>query len=247
MPTAGTGSGAPATKGGTVTEGDQRPSAAAVFDAIGVAYEEAFAGSESHRASLDWLLHRLEPRARVLDVGSGTGRPTARTLAAAGHDVLGVDVSPVMVDLAARQVPDATFRCVDIREEPLTEASFDAVCVYFSLLQMSRDEQAALVRRLALALRPGGHAVIATVPLDLDGVEGVFMGQPVRVTSFAADAFTALVREAGLTVLRQEETLFTPARADAVPEPQLFLYCRRGATDEYGADDGDDGDGTGAD
>ncbi|MFF8974493.1 class I SAM-dependent methyltransferase [Streptomyces sp. NPDC014995] len=202
--------------------------AAAVFDALGSGYEKAFAHSEAHHRSLEWLLGRLAPGSRVLDVGSGTGRPTAAALAGAGHDVLGVDVSPVMVDLAARQVPGATFRCVDVRELPLDEGSFHAVCVYFSLLQMERAEQAALLGRLARALLPGGSLVLATVPLDVEGVDAVFMGQPVRVTSFAGEDLAEVVTGAGLTVLAEENTLFTPDHPEAGPEPHLFLYCGRG-------------------
>ncbi|MFF5252847.1 class I SAM-dependent methyltransferase [Streptomyces leeuwenhoekii] len=217
-------------EGSTVTTDDQdRPTAAAVFDALGAAYEQAFAGSEAHRRSLRWLLGRLAPGSRVLDVGSGTGRPTAETLAAAGHEVLGIDVSPVMVELAARQVPGAEFRRADIRDVALEEGSFDAVCVYFSLLQMGRADQAAVVRRLVRALRPGGHLALATVPLDVQDAEGVFMGQPVRVTSFSPDGVTALVREAGLEVLAREQVLFTPAHPDAAPEPHLFVHGRRAA------------------
>ncbi|MFI9611879.1 class I SAM-dependent methyltransferase [Streptomyces sp. NPDC052023] len=214
-------------RGSIVTDGDHRPHAATVFDAIGEAYEKAFAGSRAHRASLEWLLGQLKPGSRVLDVGSGTGRPTAQMLADAGHDVLGVDVSPVMVDLAARQVPGAAFRCADIREMSLPDRSFDAVCVYFSLLQLSRAEQSVLIGRLARAVRPGGRLVLATVPLDVEDVEAVFMGQPVRVTSFGAGEFAAMAGAAGLTVLRQERTVFTPAHPEAIPEPHLFLYCRR--------------------
>ncbi|MEU6669667.1 class I SAM-dependent methyltransferase [Streptomyces sp. NPDC046727] len=212
-----------------MAEEDRRAPAAVVFDTLGLDYERAFAGSGPHRASLGRLLELLAPGSRVLDVGSGTGRPTAQTLTDAGHRVLGIDVSPVMVELAARQVPGAEFRLADIRETPLAEASFDAVCAYFSLLQMSRAEQQAVVAKLARAVRPGGLIALATVPLDVEEAEGTFMGQPIRVTSFTAEAFTGLVTAAGLTVLAEEETLFTPAHPEAGPEPQLFLLARRGA------------------
>ncbi|MGW4544820.1 class I SAM-dependent methyltransferase [Streptomyces violaceorubidus] len=217
-----------------MTDDRERPRAAAAFDALGVEYEKAFAASKPHRRSLDWLLERLAPGSRVLDVGSGTGRPTAETLAGAGHDVLGVDISPVMVELAARQVPAATFRCADIRDVPLAESSFDAVCVYFSLLQLDREEQADLVRHLVRLLRPGGYLVLATVPLDVEDVDATFMGQPVRVTSFPAPALIDLAEESGLEVLAQEASMFTPVHPDAHPEPHLFLHCRRSGLPRMG-------------
>ncbi len=200
--------------------------AAVVFDALGLTYEKAFARSEAHLASLDWLLERLASGSRVLDVGSGTGRPTASALTDAGHEVLGVDVSPVMVDLAARQVPRATFRLADIRELPLEEGAFDAVCVYFSLLQMSRAEQSRVLGRLARALRPGGSLVLATVPADVEDLAIEFMGQPVRATSFAAEDVVALVREAGFVVEFEQVVEFTPDHPEGAAEPHLFVYGR---------------------
>ncbi|WP_330347269.1 class I SAM-dependent methyltransferase [Streptomyces sp. NBC_00582] len=217
----------PRGKGADLAGEDDGRRAAAVFDALGSGYEKAFAHAEAHRRSLEWLLGRLAPGSRVLDVGSGTGRPTAETLVAAGHEVLGVDVSPVMVSIAERQVPGASFVCADVRDLPLDEGSFHAVCVYFSLLQMDRARQSALIGRLARALRPGGSLVLATVPLDVEGVDAVFMGQPVRVTSFAGEDLVEVVRAAGLTVLAEEDTLFTPDHPQAVPEPHLFLCCGR--------------------
>ncbi|AWE54040.1 MULTISPECIES: class I SAM-dependent methyltransferase [Streptomyces] len=206
---------------------DRRPPAAELFDALGADYEKAFAHAPAHLSALEWLTERLPQEGRVLDVGSGTGRPTAATLVAAGHSVLGVDVSPVMVELASRQVPGAEFRHADIRELPLDDRSFDGICVFFSLLQMSRADQAALVRRLASALRPGGHLVLATVPADVEDVEVVFMGRAIRATSFSEEGVLALVRDAGLTVLSAEGSVFTPDHPDGGPEPHLFVRCRR--------------------
>ncbi|MEU0157447.1 class I SAM-dependent methyltransferase [Streptomyces sp. NPDC006261] len=202
-------------------------SAATVFDALGAEYERAFAGSAAHRASLDRLLAHLAPGSRVLDVGSGTGVPTARRLAAAGHRVVGVDVSPVMSALAARQVPDAEFRCGDIRELPWADGEFDAVCVYFSLLQMSRGEQSELLGRLARAVKPGGRLVVATVPVDVADVSAVFMGQPVVVSSFGEEEFASVVAGAGFAVEERHSVLFTPDHPAGTPEPHLFLHGRR--------------------
>ncbi|WP_256107565.1 class I SAM-dependent methyltransferase [Streptomyces sp. ODS05-4] len=205
-------------------DGREPSAAAGVFDALGAAYEEAFAHSAAHRASLEWLLGRLEPGSRVLDAGSGTGRPTAAALSAAGHRVTGVDVSPVMVALARERVPEADFHCADLRELPLEEGSFDALCVYFTLLTMSRRDQAAGLRRLVRAVRPGGAVAVATVAADVEDVPFVFLGQPVRATSFPADRFTEVLAEAGVRVLARQEALFTPDHPGAQPEPQLFVH-----------------------
>ncbi|MGV9240276.1 SAM-dependent methyltransferase, partial [Streptomyces nigra] len=109
----------------------------------------------------------------------------------------------------------------------LEEGAFDGICVFFSLLQMSRAEQTALVRRLASALRPGGHLVLATVPADVEDVEVVFMGRAIRATSFSEEGVLALVRDGGLTVLSSDSTVFTPDHPDGGPEPHLFVRCRR--------------------
>lgn len=217
--------GTPADPAGPAADGPRDPAAA--FDAIGASYEDAFAETPGRRASLDELLTRLAPGSRVLDVGSGTGRPTAEALAAAGHRVTGVDISPVMTELAARRVPGADFVHADIRELDLPEGTYDAVCVYFALLQMDRAEQARLLTRLVRALAPGGHLAVATVALDVENLDVVFLDQSIRVTSFGAAPFKDIVGAAGATVLWEHTDVFTPPGPGATTEEHLFLVCRR--------------------
>ncbi|MEU5402333.1 class I SAM-dependent methyltransferase [Streptomyces sp. NPDC005963] len=206
----------------------QRPTPAAeLFDALGLEYEHAFGKAPAHQAALAWLIERLAPASEVLDIGSGTGRPTAETLADAGHRVLGVDISLGMVEIARHQVPNASFRHQDARTLDLPEASMDAVCAFYPFLQMPRSDQQDLVRKITRWLRPGGHLLAATVALDVEGAAGRWMGHDVEVTSFAAEAFTALLEASGLEVLRTEELDFTPASEGAITEPQVFVYARR--------------------
>ena len=53
------------------------------------------------------------PLGRALDAACGTGRHAAR-LAAAGHDVVGIDATPAMLDIARTRAPNAEFRLGDL-------------------------------------------------------------------------------------------------------------------------------------
>ncbi|MFC7617506.1 class I SAM-dependent methyltransferase [Actinokineospora soli] len=78
------------------------------FDLIGKRYDESFVERDTQIAEVDWLIAQLPQGARVLDLGCGSGLPTARQLLDAGMVVVGVDESRVMLDLAEEQAPAAT-------------------------------------------------------------------------------------------------------------------------------------------
>ena len=106
----------------------------------------------------------LAPGGRVLDVGCGPGRH-ALALARRGIEVVGIDLSPDFIDLAtgwaaAESLP-ARFHVADVRSLAY-DGEFDAVvCLCqggFGLL--GGDDDAAIVARLARALRPGGRLAL---------------------------------------------------------------------------------------
>lgn len=105
------------------------------------------------------LLEQLPPR-RALDAACGTGRH-ARRLVELGHEVVGVDVSPEMLERARAAVPEARFEVGDLCALPLESAAVDlAVCGM--ALDHLRDLGPPLAE-LARVVRPGGRVVISDV------------------------------------------------------------------------------------
>src|SRR5690349_20321555 len=99
------------------------------YDELGTAYERHTASSATNayydRPAILALAGAVQDK-DVLDVGCAAGHLTAE-LAARGARVTGVDVSPVMVNLARRRCGDrAILRCADIAQ-PLDFLTDDSV------------------------------------------------------------------------------------------------------------------------
>ncbi|MEV0437844.1 methyltransferase domain-containing protein [Streptomyces spectabilis] len=216
--------------------GRDRTGQAEAFDAIGAAYDIAFPHKEGQLAAGKRLVAELPAGSRVLDVGCGTGLPTARQLTDAGHTVLGVDLSAGMLDLARGNVPPpaAEFRRLDLAdlridgEGPGTVGQFDGIACFFALLMLPREEIPSALRLLRSLLRPGGLLALSMVEADLDDAAIPFLGHVIRVSGYLRDELRQVVRDAGFDIAHEESYAYAPASTDAPPEHQLFLHCRRG-------------------
>jgi SAM-dependent methyltransferase len=205
----------------------RRETQAAAFDYIGERYDEAFPHKEGQIAAGQWVIEQLGEGARVLDAGCGTGLPTARQLVEAGAHVTGIDISPVMLDLARAHVPEADFRPLDVTDVDAELGAFDAVVAFFSLLMLPRALIPDALVRLHRVLRPGGRFALAMVEADVDDVPIPFLGMSVHVSGFFSEELRRLTAEAGFEILEEHSLKYAPRTAQALPEVQQFLYCRR--------------------
>lgn len=207
----------------------RRRAQASAFDRIGERYDEAFPHKEGQLSAVSWLVGQLEPGARVLDAGCGTGVPTARQLAEAGLTVVGIDISPVMVGLARENVPAATFAEMDIMDVTPELGEFAAVAAFFSLLMLPRADIPGALARFREIIVPGGWLVLGMVEADVDDVPISFLGTEIRVTGYPSGRLRDVVTTAGFAVRRENSLTYAPASAGVPPEIQLTLCCQRAA------------------
>lgn len=108
---------------------------------------------------LDALRRRRAEGGLVIELGCGSGI-LAHEVANAGHDVLGIDISTAMIDLARRRIPHGRFRVGSLLTAelpPCMAVTAVGECINYTFDPgNTRRALAALFRRVHRALNPGG-------------------------------------------------------------------------------------------
>ena len=125
------------------------------------------------------LVDVLAPRgARLLDAGCGPGRHGGH-LARLGHEVVGVDIDPLLVEAAREDHPGASWLVADLAILDLAAAGqdepFDGALLAGNVLDfLPTEHRAPALGRVAAAVRPGGFVLVGCrvtrgfTPADLD-------------------------------------------------------------------------------
>ena len=189
---------------------------------------EKYQGEHSHNPFQAALIERvnalLPAGSSILDLGCGTGVPTAKIFTEAGKRVVGVDISEGMLRLAREQVPAADFKHGNFKDLPDDFGTFNAVTAFFSLLMLSKADIESTLRKATGWLAPGGYFAVGMVNFDADFVPFEFMGVPVNVSGYLEPDLKATLQAAGFAVLDIETVDFQPQ--DGPAESQIFALCQ---------------------
>jgi SAM-dependent methyltransferase len=126
------------------------------LQARAAAFTGHLAGADA-RVPLIAAVAEVRPRT-VLEVGCGWGELAEWIQRETGADVLAIDLSPRMVELARERGVDA--RRGDVQQLELADGSFDVAVAAWMLYHVPGLERA--IGELARVLRPGGRLVAAT-------------------------------------------------------------------------------------
>lgn len=181
---------------------------------------------ELDERTVDALARVVDSPGPVADLGCGPG-PHTLALAQRGYDVVGIDGSPRMIDVARRRAARddimATFRVDDLSEPlPFADASLGGALAI--LVVQHLPDPASFIAEVRRCLKPGGHLLVrAPAPiragrgLGVDGSEtpvvrrGLYWRMraafytylPGLVRFYDMDALQRLVEDQGLTVVER--------------------------------------------
>jgi ubiquinone/menaquinone biosynthesis C-methylase UbiE len=202
------------------------------YDRIAEAYAERY-GDELRHKSLDLALLRalLDERpaecGAVADVGCGPGHIT-RHLQEHGADIVGIDVSAAMLDVARRRNPGITFRQGSLLKLGVPDSSFSAIVAFYSIIHVPRERLRDVLRECARALCSGGPLLISFHVGSEDVHAEEMLGQRVSLDFhfYEMSEVSSACAEAGLSVeLMLQRRPYAPMEA---PTTRGYLLARKG-------------------
>ena len=155
------------------------------------------------RKYLECALVGLTAGAKVLDFGCGTGRPIGEYLIERKFEVVGVDGSVRMLQLARRTIPTARLIQARLEHVELNE-TFAAAIVWDSLFHVDREFHASVYERLARWIVPGGGLLLTTGGTADAGFTDQMHGETFYYSSWTPQEVVRLLTIAGFEIELRE-------------------------------------------
>lgn len=118
----------------------------------------------------EYFLSLLPKESTILDVGCGGGIKT-RYIAEKGYNVMGIDFSDKMIEIAKRENPGVEFAVVDMYDIDTLEKTFDGIFVQAALLHIPKARVMEVLNKMKDRLNPNGLLYIAVKGIRDDGIE----------------------------------------------------------------------------
>ena len=150
---------------------------------------------------LDELVRRLPENAKVLDAGCGAGLPISRMLSKK-FEVTGVDFSEAQIELAKKNMPNATFICQDMTKLDFPENTFDGICSYYAIIHIPREEHQALLANFHKMLKPAGLALLCLGAENLiDDIDENYPGTRMYWSHYDSETYLKMLTQCGFSII----------------------------------------------
>jgi SAM-dependent methyltransferase len=147
----------------------------------------------------DRFIAVLPGRARVLDLGCGSGAPIAHHMVERGLLVTGVDSSPTLISFCRQRLPDQEWLTADMRSLRLSR-QFDGVLAWDSFFHLKPDDQRRMFDVFARHAAPSAVLMFNSGPAHGEAI-GEYRGDPLYHASLSASEYRDLLRGIGFEVI----------------------------------------------
>ncbi len=162
----------------------------------------------------------------IADLGCGPGH-IAAYLSSLGASVIGVDLSPAMIEVGQAGHPGVQFRLGSLLALPLTDGEATGAVAFYSILHLRPEHRPVAYAELARVVRPGGwllvgfHVSLAGHPTGGIMHADEWWGERVDLDFYYLDPVEVAdgLAAAGFTLM---------ARTDREPWPEVELPSKRG-------------------
>jgi len=172
------------------------------YDEIAEKYH-AQRGRFDNSGELLKFMKMLPKKGRVLDAGCGAGVPIAKTLAKNGFEIVGIDISEGMLELANKNVPKGKFLKKDMTRLDFEGNSFDGAVSFYAIIHVPRERHVKIYEGLHAALKPKGILLACVGINEWEAVEE-YMGTKMFWSEHSLEKELRIIREAGFEVLSHE-------------------------------------------
>ena len=147
------------------------------------------------------FMERLPAGANVLDAGCGAGIPISQMLSE--HcQVTCVDFSEAQIELAKKNVPNATFLCEDMTSLDFPDNSFDGITSYYAIIHIPREEHQQLLEKFHRMLKLGGFALLCLGAEHLiDDLDENYLGTRMYWSHFDSETYLKLLKDCGFSIV----------------------------------------------
>ena len=150
---------------------------------------------------LDELITRLPTGAKVLDAGCGAGLPISQMLSEK-FEVTGVDFSEAQIELAKKNVPNATFICQDMTNLDFPDHTFDGICSYYAIIHISREEHQPLLANFHRMLKPDGLALLCLgAESVVEDIDENFLDTRMYWSHYDSETYLEMLTQCGFSIL----------------------------------------------
>lgn len=193
------------------------------YDEVAHKYDEVYGDNLIYQNELDDFLRYINAGSKILDVGCGSGN-VVNYLVEKGFDVVGIDISPNMIDIAKRKNTVAKFELMDMRDMTFMNSSFDSIVSIFSLVHLTKQEVPEILKKFNDLLRKDGNLFVGVSEGTGEGFvdEHLELNQRYYYKYFTKDELRELLEKVGFQVLKTTDRFLEEQGSD-----EFFVIARK--------------------